>query len=164
MKNLKDFINESIVNESVSFLDMVEYYPSNWDLAGIFDATDGGKASELKKYDWGEFFDVDFIDAHDKDIVKLYTNFFAACDSVYNSDIGNVEEDGFNDSEVRDTADISDKECGVALHKDGDDGTWTIIKFKKPIDKLPKAQQDAIWVVTSKFEESYYDIEYFDAV
>ena len=47
MKNLKDFINESLVNESQNFLDGAESYPNNWDLADIFDETDGGKAAKL---------------------------------------------------------------------------------------------------------------------
>ena len=165
MKGLTEFINESLVNESQNFLDGAESYPDNWDLADIFDETDGGKAAKLKQYDWTNYFDVDFVDEKGKDIIKLYTNFFAACDSVRNADVGNVGEDEFNDEEIRDYADISSDECGVALHKDGDDGTWTIITFKKPINKLPKPQQTAILDLMTKYSDSgWYYVEYFDAI
>jgi hypothetical protein len=161
--DLKDFLTESLVTESF-WLDSCEEYPNNWDLADIFDETDGA-AAKIKSYDWTNYFDADFVDEKGKDIIKLFTNFFAACDSVRNSDVGNVDEGGFNDEEVRDFADITSDECGVALHKDGDDGTWTIVTFKKPIDELPKPQQTAILDLMTKYSDSgWYIVEYFDAI
>lgn len=166
MKGLKDFINESLVNESQNFLDGAESYPDNWDLVDIFNETDGGKAAKLKQYDWTNYFDEDFVQKNESKIVKYFTDFFAACASVRNSDVGNVGEDEFNDEEIRDWAGISSDECGVALHKDGDDGTWTIITFKKPIDKLPKPQQTALSNMIEKYKNNsgWYYIEYFNAI
>ncbi len=166
--DLKDFITEALattINEGISFLDGADYYPNNWDLIDIFDETDGGKASKLKNFDWEEYFDVDYVEANKNKIVKHFTDFFAACNSIQNVDCGNVDEGGFNDEWLREEIGIDSDECGVALAKDGDDGTWTIITFTKEIDSLPNPQQTALLNMMSKYEESgSYYIEYFDAI
>lgn len=166
--DLKDFINESLkkkpINESF-WLDECNEYPSNWALCDIFHETNRGAAAKLKNFDWEEYFDTDFVEAQGKNIIKTYTNFFEACSSISNEDVGNVDEGGFEDEEVRDYANISSDECGVALHKDGDDGTWTIITFKQPIDDMPKAQQSAVLDLMSKYSDSgMYIVEYFDTI
>ena len=160
--DLKDFINEALVNEAQSFLDGCDSYPSNWDLIDIFDETDGGKPAKLKEVDWAYYFDdEDFVERNKSKIIKQFTDFFAACNSIYNSDCGNVGEDGFNDEWFREEIGIDNDECGVALHKDGDDGTWTIVTFTKELDRLPKPQQTALLnspVCFSIISKNEYDV------
>jgi hypothetical protein len=164
--DLKDFLTEALVNEAQSFLDGCESYPSNWDLIDIFDETDGGKPAKLKNVDWAYYFDdEDFVERNKQKIIKQFTDFFAACNSIQNVDCGNVGEGGFNDEMFREEIGIEPDECGVGLFKDGDDGTWTIITFTKEIDSLPKPQQTALLNMMSKYENSgWYYVEYFDAV
>jgi hypothetical protein len=159
-------LRESAVNEAQSFLDGCESYPSNWDLIDIFDETDGGKPAKLKNVDWAYYFDdEDFVERNKQKIIKQFTDFFAACNSIQNVDCGNVGEGGFNDEMFREEIGIEPDECGVGLFKDGDDGTWTIITFTKEIDSLPKPQQTALLNMMSKYENSgWYYVEYFDAV
>lgn len=161
MKDLKDFVVESLtINESVSFLDGCGSYPDNWDLVSIFRETDGGNSSKLKSYDWADYFDEDFVEAHKKDIIDLFTNFFAPVNSISNDDLGNLDEGSLDDEEVRDDLGI-DEDHGVALHKDGDDGTWTVITFTKDINKLPSKQEKAIFNLISKYEDAGYYIEWW---
>lgn len=160
MENLKDFIIESLtINESVSFLDNCDSYPDNWDLVSIYNKT-RGNSSKLKSYDWNDYFDEDFVEAHKKDIIDLFTNFFAAVDSISNDDLGNLEEGSLDDEEVRDDLGIFG-DYGVALHKDGDDGTWTVITFTKDINKLPSKQEKAIFSLMSKYEDAGYYCEWW---
>lgn len=161
MKNLKDFITESLtINESVSFLDNCDTYPDNWDLVSIFRETNGGNSSKLKSYDWDDYFDEDFVEAYKKDIIDLFTNFFAPVNFISNDDLGNLDEGSLDDEEVRDDLGI-DGDHGVALHKDGDDGTWTVIIFTKDINKLPSKQEKAIFSLISKYEDAGYYIEWW---
>lgn len=164
MKGLTDFINESLVNESQNALDGAAYYPNNWDLADIFDETDCGKPAKLKNVDWGEYFDADYVEANQKNIVKYFTDFFAACNSIELVDCGNVGEGEFNEEWLREEVGIGLDECGVALFKDGDDGTWTIITFTKEMSALPKSQREALLNLITKYEDSGYYVEYFDAI
>lgn len=160
MKNLKDFITESLtINESVSFLDNCDTYPDNWDLATIYNKT-SGNSSKLKSYDWTNHFDEDFVEEYKNDIIDLFTNFFAAVDSVSNDDLGNLEEGSLDDETVRDDLGIFG-DYGVALHKDGDDGTWTVITFSKDINKLPSKQEKAIFSLISKYEDAGYYFEWW---
>lgn len=164
MKNLKDYINESLVNESQNFLNGAESYPNNWDLADIFNETDHGKPTKLKNVDWKEYFDADYMEANQKNIVKYFTDFFAACNSIELVDCGNVGEGEFNDETFREEVEIGLDKCGVALFKDGDDGTWTIITFTKEMNALPKSQREALLNLITKYENGGYYVEYFDAI
>lgn len=161
--DLKDLINESLmVNESYDFMNDCDTYPSNWDLVDIYDEI-YNNPSKLKSYDWSDYFDEDFIETHNKDIIKFFINFFAGIAYINNYDLGNVDD--FSDEFIREEASIGEDECGVALSKDGDDGTWTIITFKKPLNKLPKNQQQAIHTLLDIYDNSgWYIVEYFDAI
>lgn len=160
IKDLKDFINESLVNESQNFLDGAEDYPNNWDLADIFNKTGGGKAVQLKKLNWLNYFDEAFVKRNKSKIVKHFTDFFAACESIELVDCGNVEEGGFSDEWFREEIGIDPDTSGVALFKDGDDGTWTIITCTK--NTLSKSQQEAVSNMMAKYENNdRYYVEYF---
>lgn len=160
MKALKDFINESVVNEGTSFLDNI-YCPDNWDLVSIFSKIKGNP-SNLKNIDMEDYFDE--YEEYKKDIDKLMLNFFKSVDRLYRVDLGNLDEGAFEDEMVREEAGIADDECGFALHKDGDDATWTICILKKDINSLPVAQEKAIFNLLSKYEDEWYIIEHFDTI
>lgn len=164
MIDLKDFINEALVSESQNFLDGAESYPNNWDLVDIFNETDGGKATKLKNVDWEEYFDTDYVEANQKNIVKCFTDFFAACDSIELVDCGNVGEGEFNEEWLREEIGIGLDKCGAALFKDGDDGTWTIITFTKEMSALPKSQREILSKLITKYENDGYYVEYFDVI
>lgn len=162
MKNLTDFITESllVMESNTDFLD--DLYLDNWGLADIFHETNGGAPAQLKKIDWYEYFEGD--EEYIKDIVKFFTTFFKAIDYVQQNDLGYVHVGDLEtilDSETREAFNIDEDAAGFAVWKDGDDATWTIFTLVKEYDKLPKPQRDALDALLDKYENIGYQIEWF---
>lgn len=162
MKNLTDFIAESllVMESNTDFLD--DLYLDNWDLADIFHETNGGAPAQLKKIDWYDYFKGD--EKYIKDIVKFFTTFFKAIDYVQQNDLGNVHVGDLQtvlDEWTREEFNIDEDAEGFAVWKDGDDATWTIFTLVKEYDELPKPQRDALDALLDKYENIGYQIEWF---
>lgn len=162
IKNLTDFIAESllVMESNTDFLD--DLYLDNWDLAEIFHETNGGAPAQLKKIDWHEYFEGD--EKYIKDIVKFFTTFFKAIDYVQQNDLGNIHVGDLQivlDEWTREEFNIDEDAAGFAVWKDGDDATWTIFTLVKEYDKLPKPQRDALDALLDKYENIGYQIEWF---
>lgn len=163
--DLKDFLIESldIITESKINFQKAEYFPDNWQLSDIFNDYYSNH-NALKDIDWEDYFDEDFVKkTGDKEFVKFFDTLFKGVDFMHLSDLGNVEEDGFSNNEyIRDEAGINDGQPGLAIHADGNGGTWTIIGLKDILYKLPKATQDAWKDILGAYKKTgRYIVEYF---
>lgn len=156
--DLADYINEALVNEGIKTgLQIPEdlEMPTPWDLVRIIDDIDG-KLSNANEIDWEEYFDLDVFEQAENDIKHYFTNASMLFDA-WTADLGNVEEGAFSwNEEVRDMASISGS--GYALHKDGDDGTWSIFEFKKKPNSKEASfaeeffnRYDPSWVIVEEF-------------
>ena len=153
MKKLTDFIIEAI-QTNLSIPDNFSM-PSTWDLVEIINDING-KLTNANKVNWEYYFDEEDIIGIENDIKHFFTNISMLFDA-WTVDLGNVEEGAFSwNEEVRDMANISGS--GYALHKDGDDGTWSIFEFKKKPNSKEASfadeffnRYDPSWVIVEEF-------------
>lgn len=160
MKKLNDFLYEALVNES--FLKKCDSFPGQFDLREIFEQTKGDP-SKLKDIDFREYFGDDF-ESNEKQIINLFTNILKSVSDIRGVDISSVAPDGgFENPDVREEAELDDDDSGIVL-SDNDGENLTLLVFKKPLEKLPSAQQKAIKELMVKYEDEHWLIEYFDAI
>lgn len=127
MKDIKDFINESNINEAKNSLGFDKNYqiPVTWRLVQW---TDGYGVN---------FDDMDLGDDTPDEARELFGEVFAQCiEDSMRVDLGNWNPDFDSDDWDyfwEETGLDEGKDHGLVLHQDGDDGDFTVLVFTKRI-------------------------------
>lgn len=137
MKNIKDFINESNINEAKNSLGFDKNYqiPVTW---GLVQWTDAGHGVD--------FDDMDLDDDTPDEALELFDEVFGQCiESGMRVELGNWNPD-FNPDDWEyfwdETGLEEGKDHGLVLHQDGDDGDFTVLVFPKRIPTKYKKYMD----------------------
>ena len=140
MKNLSDFINESLVNESKINEAITPIYPPAtgtppaWDLVKLI-RNINGDIKRAQKIDYDDYM-INYNDNVKNDLDVFFTILSTLVEGSI-IECGNMDEGGFSDPDIKEEIGLERNDHGFALHSDGDDGDWSVFTYKK----RPNAQQ-----------------------